>query len=465
MTEKSVALFSSLGVLAALIVVFVISRSLPESPKPPNHNSVSSIMLIDIKEQNLHSVVVKRVDGGFDFELDEEDNWILPDIPFHLNSDEVERVTGTLSSIESGKIISKELDGNRLPEFGLDSPVARIIVTDKNGDSEVVEVGNKSPVSGQRYARREDSHEVVLLPPTVTEIVFMNGGDFRDRSLPMPNLDEIERLEFRREGRVFQMIPSEEPDPYVSSASDYIVTKPWQGKYYLDEGKFRTRIREEAPPPTTVLAYLDNESPGNARFALTDEEVDMLYISDRNGTILHLVLGASDGEGNRYARLGDRNESLFKLSESELGFLDTEPFYLTSKFVFWGSIERVARIKIEAGEEAWMLTRIERGEAENIKDDLFLINDTEITFEEFSSLFQKLIGISREGQIQEERIRLEPEISITISNSKAGVDPLLIRYWGYDNVYYQVGLDTGKPEFLVGRYQVRKLINHLIALN
>jgi len=465
MTEKSVALFSSLGVLAALIIVFVISRFLPESPKPSDYDSVSSIMLTDIEEQKLRSVAVQRVDGGFNFELDEDGNWILSDLPFRLNSDEVKRVTGMLSSIESGEIISRGLDRNRLPEFGFDSPAARIVVTDKAGDSEVVEVGSGSPVSGQRYARREDSYDVVFLPPAVTEIVFMDGGDFRDRTLPMPNLDEIERLEFRRKGRVFQMVSSEEPNPYVSSANYYVVTKPWQGKHYLDEGNFRTRIREEAPPPTTVLTYLDNENPRSAKFGLADEKADMLYISDRNSTVLHLILGASDGEGNRYARLGDRNESLFKLSESELGFLDTEPFHLTSKFVFLGSIERVARVRIEVDKEAWILTRIERGETESIKDDLFLVDDTEITFEEFSSLFQKLIGISREGQIQEEHIRLEPEIRITITNSKTGVDPLLISYWSYDNVYYQVGMDTEEPEFLVGRYQVQKLINHLMALS
>ena len=457
-------LVSSLGILAALTIIFVIFRFLPEPPKVLDNGLVSSIVLTSIEEQNLRSVAVKRVDGGFDFELGENGDWVLSGVPFPLNTDEVKRVTQTLASIESGKVISEGLDGNRLSEFGLDNPAAKIVVADKDGNLEIVEVGNVSPVDARRYARRNDSYDVVFLPPTVAEIAFMDEGDFRDKSLPTPNLDEIARLEFRRNGGVFQMVPRAEPDPYVSSTSDYVVTKPWQGKYYLDEGNFRKRIRKEAPLPTTVVAYLDNENPSNVKFGLTDEKTDMLYLSDRNGTVLHLILGASADEGNRYARLGDRDGPLLKLRESELGFLDTEPFSLTSKFVFLGSIERVASVKIEAGKDAWILTRIKKGEAEEIKDDLFLIDDLEITFEEFSSLFQNLIGISWEGEIQEERIRLEPEITISITNSNADVNPLLIRYWGYDEVYYQVGMDIVQPEFLVGHYQIQKLINYLMAL-
>jgi len=465
MTEKSVALVSSLGVLAVLAAVFAIIRSLPEPLKISGNAVAASITLTDIEEENLRSVTVKHADGGFDFKLDEDGNWTLPNLSFRLNPDEVRRVTRALASIESGKIISEGGDGSRLPEFGLDNPAARIIVTDKNGNLEAVEVGDENPVSGQRYARREGSYDVAFLPPAVAGMVFMDESDFRDKSLPAPNLDEVVRLELRRHGRSLQVASSAEPNPYLDSASGYVITRPWQGRYYLDEGNFRARIKEEAPLPTAVAAYLDNENPENVKFGLADDEADMLYISDKNGTTLHLILGASDGEGNRYARLDSEAESLFKLRESELGFLDTDPFYLTSKFVFLGSIRRVARVKIEAEGDIWMLTRIERGEDEEIKDDLFLIDNLEITFEEFSSLFQNLIRISREGQVQEEHILLEPEVSITVINSKADVNPLLIRYWGYDDVYYQVGIDAEKPEFLVGRYQVRKLINHLRALS
>lgn len=465
MTEKSVALISSLGVLAALVIVFVISRSLSESPNELDDGSVNSITLTDTEEQNLRAVAVKRLDGGFDFELGEDNDWVLSGASFRLHADEVKRVTRILASIESGKIISEELDGRRLPEFGLDEPVARIVVTDKSGNSEVVEVGNVSPFDKRRYARRKDSYNVVFLPPVVTEIAFMDNDDFRDKSLPTPNLDEIAMLEFRKDGEVFQMVHSTEPDPYLSSTGNYVVTRPWRGKYYLDEGNFRMRIREETPLPSTVVAYLDNENPSNTKFGLTDEKADMLYLSDRDGTVLHLILGVSDGEGNRYARLGDRDESIFKLNEPELEFMNTKPFSLTSKFVFSGSIERVARVKIEAGEDVWMLTRIEKGAVEEIEDDLFLIDDLEITFEEFSSLFQNLTGISREGQIQEERTPLKPEVTITIINSNADVNPLIMRYWNYDEAYHQVDMDDGKPEFLVSRYQVKKLINQLMALS
>jgi len=465
MTEKSVALVSSLGVLAVLTIVFVIFKTLPDPPEASKDALASSITLTDIEEQNLRSVTVEHVDGGFDFKLDKDGNWVLPNLPFPLNLDEVRRVTRTLASIESGKVIGRALDESLLPEFGLDNPVARIIVTDKNGNLEVVEVGNENPLGEYRYARRADSYDVAFLPPTVTKVLFMNESDFRDKSLPMPKLEEIAKLEFRRNKRVFQIVPRTETDPYRDSVNDYVITRPWRGKYYLDEGNFRIRISEEAPLPTKVVTYLDNEDPEDARFGLVDEEVDMLYISDRDGTVLHLVLGASDGEGNRYARLDDKTESPFKLRESELGFLDTEPFYLTSKFVFLGSIEQVAEVKIEADGDIWMLTRIEGNDANAIRDDLFLIDNMEITFEEYSSLFQNLIGISREGQIQEEHIRLEPEIIITVTNVKADVSPLLIRYWSYDDVYYQVGIDAVEPEFLVGRYQVQKLIRHLMALS
>ncbi|RKX90992.1 MAG: hypothetical protein DRZ90_15645, partial [Spirochaetes bacterium] len=211
--------------------------------------------------------------------------------------------------------------------------------------------------------------------------------------------------------------------------------------------------------------FLDSEDSENPMFGLDENNADYLKLADEDGNILNLIIGSEEGQGYRYTRFGDHDDSLFLLSNSDLAVLNTDPFRFMSKFVFLGSIFQVSQVKVERGAETWIMKRTERGEPENTDDDRFIANNLEVPKKEFTSVYQKFISIMYEGEVEDSTSLKSPEVRITISNVKPEIEPRIIRYWPYDDTYFQVSIDSNPIEFLVGRYQVEDFIEDLAALS
>jgi hypothetical protein len=232
----------------------------------------------------------------------------------------------------------------------------------------------------------------------------------------------------------------------------------------LSDENFREALGEKTPIPSTVREFLDDADPLNGKYGLDEKTADLLIIRDSEGKSLNLVIGNSDGQGNRYVRFEDFTDSVFLLKDSDLTVIENDPFSFTSKFVFLGSIFKVAQVKVEKDGKTWLMSRTERGEPEDTDDDRFIVNTLEVPKKEFTSVYQKFISIMYEGVAIDAPALKSPEVRITISNVSRDVEPRIIRYWPYDDIYYQVSVDDRPIEFLVGRYQLEDFIEDLSAL-
>jgi len=468
MTGKTRNLVISLITLMVIVGAFLFTRlkdkqevTLPTAaPQAPE-------ILSDFTVTSLRSITVESSDKKMYFYSPDGENWMISDVSdnYRIVKDQLAAEIRTLSKLQSRTVVTGNADEAQLTEYGLNPPEVLITFKDIEGKTLSVEVGKANPSGTSRYSRLSGSPTVVLLPSYAAGAVFKSVEDFRDISLPAVNMEKLSNFEFRHNGTTFKIAPRNVDDNYTSMVSPFDITSPFRNHYALDSQTFQKILGEETPLPSRVKEFLDSEDSENPMFGLDENNADYLKLADEDGNVLNLIIGSEDGQGNRYTRFGDHEDSLFLLSDSNLAVLNTDPFRFMSKFVFLGSIFQVSQVKVERGAETWIMKRTERGEPENTDDDRFIANNLEVPKKEFTSVYQKFISIMYEGEVKESRSLKTPEVRITISNVKSEIEPRVIRYWPYNDTYYQVSIDSNPIEFLVGRYQVEDFIEDLAALS
>ena len=466
MNRKSRNLLISLAVLVLAAGSLLLVRTGENSPEEDSREPMVQIgFLSEVPAESLRSVRIENPEGGFHLYSPDGQNWLVEGVSDSYRPDTagINTAVRYLSRIQ-GQVVEESANPDRLREFGLDHPEIRLTLRNREGDTTVVEFGAESPTGSGRFARQPDSGTVILVSPVITRTVKSVPDSFRDRSLPTVNLQEMIAFSYKSGDTVFIAEPRTEDDPYRGSLGPFEVVSPFRGRYPLADHVLSELLTETSPLPTTVSAWRDDVDPEDPSWGLGEDEADRIYIADRSGGILSLLLGIPDGMGNRYARLGDRDEAVFLVPETALGLLETPPFELIDKFVCLASISNVSSVRVEASGRNWVMTRFPYGDEDSVKDDRFNINNLPAEQEDFSDVYKKLIGIMWEGQIEERKTLESPEVRITLSHVDPGVKDVIIRFWDYNEVYYQASVDESPLEFLVGRYQVQDVIDDLAAL-
>ena len=468
MIRKTRNLLISLIALTIIAAVFTLLHFREKTGEISEKTEVKAPeILSNYTLADLRSVNIQNPEQDFKFSSSDGENWVISPVPeyFRAVKDRVTSAVRTLSSLQSRTIIAEEADESRLSEYGLIPPEAVITYKDRESGSTTVEIGSTNPSKTGRYARQRGSQTVVLLPSYSVDPVFSSPENFRDMTLPAVNPEKLASFEYRHNGITFSIAPRDAEDDYTAMVSPFVITSPWKNHYDFDADAFQKILSEKTPLPGRVVRYLDGADYRNEAFGLEDTDADFLKIADEDGNLLDLIIGNPDGNGMRYIRYRDHEDSIFLLKDSDVALISTDPFYFVSKFVFLGSIFQVSRIKVERGADTWIMKREERGEPEDTDDDRFFVNTLEVPKKEFTTLYQNFISIMYEGEAVNHRTLKSPEVRISVSSVKPGVEPRIIRYWPYDEIYYQVSIDNNPIEFIVGRYQVESFIENLAALS
>ncbi len=459
-------IIASIALVAVAGAFFVVRRNDGEAELPERAPTVTTVVLSEIPSADLRSVMVENADGGVHFFSPDGADWQIAETPEYYRLDKAGAVTAVryVARVQ-GQEIESGVDESGLAEFGLDTPEATITLREKGGKTTVLEFGVQNPSGSGRFARNADSDTVVLVPSYVTRTATATSSNFRDMSLPTINIETLMAFSYRSGDTVFIAEPRTSIDPFVTHIGPFEIVAPFRGRYALEDYVLSKILAETAPLPVSVREWRDDLDPTDPSLGLDEDSSDYINFFDREGGALALRIGASDGNGRRYAMLADREEAIFILADSDVAFLNTRPFELLSKFVFLASITEVSQIKVETDGETYFMNREERGKEDDSKDDRFTVNNLPLEHEQFTSLYQKFIGIQWEGEITERKTLEFPEVRITATNEAPGVENVVLRFWAYDDTYYQATVGNNPVEFLVGRYQVEKFLEELRALS
>ncbi len=98
-----------------------------------------------------------------------------------------------------------------LSDYGLDPPVARLVVETASGRVETLLLGDPAPFGSSLYAMQEASDEVFTLPEAVMDLFPGNLSAMRDRTIINGNPEQTERIDIhRRDAGFIQLVRQRE---------------------------------------------------------------------------------------------------------------------------------------------------------------------------------------------------------------------------------------------------------------
>jgi len=180
-------------ILAALAgVLYWSNHHKPAEPKPSADTPPAILSLkeeniarIDLKKRDTPEIVLTR-DGSGKWQMTEPK-------PLAVDQATVSSMVTTLTGLNSDRLVEDK--ANNLTQYGLNSPVLEVDLTEKNGKTHKLLVGDDTPTGSAAYAKIEGDPRVFTLASYNKTSIDKGPKDLRDKRLITVDSDKISRLE------------------------------------------------------------------------------------------------------------------------------------------------------------------------------------------------------------------------------------------------------------------------------
>jgi len=293
--KRSTLILLVLAVVLGTAVYYLEYK--PGKPRDEGTEATTSKPAWEIKSDDIVSVEVRR--GSESIRLNADgDKWMVSE---PLTDRAGESAVRSLLSDLAGLTIEREFTpGNAedLRSYGLASPALRIEMKLKNGQSHVVELGDKDVLGTAAYARIDGGKSVVMTSPMLLTSGGRKLSEFRDRTLLGGTSTDFAGLRFQGPAGNFEIgrkddtwsftspTPGETEDTEVSSlisnlttaeATDIVSeTQADAGKYGLVAPKLSLTVRL-ANGGERIIAI--GEHPGEDYFAKVSDRPQVYKVS------------------------------------------------------------------------------------------------------------------------------------------------------------------------------------------
>lgn len=233
--------------------------------------------------------------------------------------------------------------------------------------------------------------------------------------------------------------------------TSYVMVEPYNEE--VDDELFEQQIAVNIPimtaekyvsePAEELSVYgLDRESRAELSFKWGTKD-EALYLGKNENGLVYGMLRNTDG--------------IFMINASKLGFLKTEPFYVLDRGILTAEPEKVSRITIRMGDVAYSVSSRKAADGEN---NLYFINDSPMSEENFASLVEMLDEIELKGELltvpeNSDGIKLE----ITYGNGYSGQRLVFVQTTDKDYAMFA----DGTAKFAVDKAAVDSFVNALDA--
>lgn len=161
--------------------------SKPSTDTPPKILSLNEadIIKVDLKKKTGEEVVLaKNASGKWEMTAPKA----LP-----VDQDAVSSMMTTLTSLDSDRLVDSS--SNNLSEFGLNQPALTVTITEKNGKTRQLLIGDDTPTGSGAYAKLENDPRIFTLASYNKTSIDKTPKDLRDKRLLTVDSDKISQLE------------------------------------------------------------------------------------------------------------------------------------------------------------------------------------------------------------------------------------------------------------------------------
>ena len=257
----------------------------------------------DFVKDEVQTLRLERGDLKIEAEKRDDGTWMLTS-PLKVRGDKTE-ISKTIDKIDSAGV--KEFIDEEpvdLAEYGLDIPdITLTMLIGEDKASKAVLIGRKNEDKDGYYAKRAEEKNVFLLQLDVLDAIPEEVDTWRDHSLLTVDVGKVEKMEYVADGQKFVLATDEERDwqieEPIEEKADDLVTNDLitdltnvKAKEFLEEEKDEFGLAE--PQISFKLWVKDVEGPLSAMIGAKDEEEDVVYARNMDGTAVTIDAGDLD---------------------------------------------------------------------------------------------------------------------------------------------------------------------------
>lgn len=256
-----------------------------EKEEKEKEEEAAQIYLCSVEEAA--ALKVENENGTFSFSYDqEEETWSYDkDDRFPLKQSSVTSITGKLKSLQA----VRKLEGaeENLSVYGLDEPSVRMTVSDADGNTVGLEIGNVSEASGDYYVQIEGEDAVYTVGSSFVDVLALTEDDMLEKeSFPGIVQNNISRVSWSDGGNAVicqkEVRIAEDESGQEETAGAEETTNTEEGSEAADTaGKETVQPEEETESdeePETVEVWVEDD--GTTKTDMDDDaQLDTLLSS------------------------------------------------------------------------------------------------------------------------------------------------------------------------------------------
>lgn len=409
------------------------------------------------------------------------------DSTFPVNQTYAANMQNAFAEIKPTSTLTEGIED--LSAFGLKNPVITATATTSDGKETTVMIGNETPFGGEYYAALEGSKEVYVIGTSFYSYFHYTRTDLTAvEAIPAVKAENVTKLSVTaKDGRDFEVVYDEDSPYDYSGFSNYIMNKPYATPVAADNDSMTTLFGNyaslsfsscadynatdlskyglEEPAYTVSLDYYEEqaaETDGTDSSTDTGTDTDTTGSTDSTDTAktvkvnksLTLLIGATNEDGNYYAKTSDSNAVNILDSSTVEKLTAIDAYSNTYKYVNLISIESVDSVDITAGGVSHTLAIERETTTKDGKDTttaVYTVDKKTVEEDVFKKFYQVLIAPKTEREIPEADLmkgeKETPVMTVTyhLNTSKT---PFVVEFKPYDDSYYIVNTN-GTEYFLM----------------
>lgn len=486
--KNRITLISLTGLLVVMLCFYIWYLNRDKLNKSDGSDEDTSLVMATMDSDLINKIHYKHENADMTFVF-ENDKWVyVDDKERPINQNYIEDMLNLVNEIKAERIVTENPDD--LEQYGLTDPYAWLEVTQSDGKSLALTIGDKV-TGGLGYYAMIDSSDTVFIVSSVygsslsyseTSMTEINQGP----GIVADNIYHIEVV--KRDGDDFELIydpdskyheagttllswailkPYDEPCAADSSKVSGILTD-FNNFYFLSCVEYKAedfaKYGLDNPAASIFIEYYDEheeELDEPETDPDTGEEITTKTVTEEKS--FKIYIGNKDEKGNYYIRK-DGDNAVYTMSASDVdSMLNVDVFDLMSRFISIHNIDSVDRIDIDISGKTYTMeikrkvTTDEKGNEETVAT--YYYNGKQVEEDVFKEVYQTMISAKYDTQLKEEVSEKGQEPILTITyHMKDNDKSYTTRYYTYDESLYLV--DTGGPvRFTADKRRIDKIIN------
>ncbi len=292
------------GLLIATVVLAALAGGIwwsnkSEEAKAKKPASDAPPKILEIPEDQLQKVEIRKTDGETTIVEKKAGKWeIIAPKPLPADQDSMNSVVSSLASLASDHLIEEKAPD--LSPYGLAKPSMEVIVTQKDGKSRQVLIGDETPTGNGYFAGLRGDPRIFTIASYTKTSIDKNSKDLRDKRLLTFDSDKLTRVELFAKGQSVEF--------GKNNQNEWQILKPRPLR--ADGGLVEELVRKLKDAKMDLTASDEDVKKAATAFG-SGTQVAVAKVTDASGTQQLQV--RRDSDKNYYAR-SSAVEGIYKIT-------------------------------------------------------------------------------------------------------------------------------------------------------